>query len=226
MLFRSAAEVALSFNYLRSPIAGRVGVINVYPGTLVQASNIVSSTSTATATVTTGAMVTVTQLDPINIQFTIPEKDLPILLQNKGDDNALTVAVDVAGSDKPVTGKVFVIDNQVDTSIGAVRLKAQIANKDRLMIPGQFVRQCVVAKNIKDALVVPTPAVVNSINGNFVYTVKENNTVDLVPVKVIYQYQGQSVIAGVEDKTKIVVEGKQNLRPGNPIIESKPAEKK
>ena len=80
--------------------------------------------------------------------------------------------------------------------------------------------------NIKDALVVPTLAVVNSINGNFVYTVKENNTVDLVPVKVIYQYQGQSVIAGVEDKTKIVVEGKQNLRPGNPIIESKPAEKK
>ena len=221
-----AAEVALSFNYLRSPIAGRVGVINVYPGTLVQASNIVSSTSTATATVTTGAMVTVTQLDPINIQFTIPEKDLPILLQNKGDDNALTVAVDVAGSDKPVTGKVFVIDNQVDTSIGAVRLKAQIANKDRLMIPGQFVRLRLTAKNIKDALVVPTQAVVNSINGNFVYTVKENNTVDLVPVKVIYQYQGQSVIAGVEDKTKIVVEGKQNLRPGNPIIESKPAEKK
>ena len=156
----------------------------------------------------------------------IPEKDLPILLQNSGDDNALTVAVDVNGSDKPVTGKVFVIDNQVDTSIGAVRIKAQISNKERLMIPGQFVRLRLTAKNIKDALVVPTQAVVNSINGNFVYTVKDNNTVDLVPVKVIYQYQGQSVIAGVEDKTKIVVEGKQNLRPGNPIIESKPAEKK
>lgn len=221
-----AAEVALSFNYLRAPISGKAGVVNVFPGSLVQASNAVSSNSTATSTVTNGSMVTITQLDPINIQFTIPEKDLPLLLQNANDKDALNVSVDVAGAKEPVTGKVFVIDNQVDPSIGAVRVKAQISNKDRLMIPGQFVRLRLNAKNIKEALVVPTQAVVNTINGNFLYVINEKNTVSLTPIQVVYQYQNQTVLTGVDAGTKIVVEGKQNLRPNSAIIENKQTEKK
>jgi RND family efflux transporter MFP subunit len=220
-----AAEVALSFDHIRSPIAGRAGVINVFPGTLVQAGTNISTTSSATATSTTAAMVTITQLDPINVQFTVSEKEIPLILGQRDDDEALSVTVDLGGTNAPIEGKVYVVDNQVDPSIGAVRVKAQVSNKDGVMIPGQFVRVKLKAKTLKDALVVPTQSVVTNINGNFMYVVQESGAVDLKPIKVIYQYQGQTVVTGINENDKIVVEGKQNLRPGSKIKETKNAEK-
>jgi multidrug efflux pump subunit AcrA (membrane-fusion protein) len=104
-------------------------------------------------------------------------------------------------------------------------VKAQVSNKDGAMIPGQFVRVKLKAKTLKDALVVPTQAVVTNINGNFMYVVQPGDTVDLKPIKVIYQYQGQTVVSGINENDKIVVEGKQNLRPGGKIKETKNAEK-
>jgi multidrug efflux pump subunit AcrA (membrane-fusion protein) len=118
-----------------------------------------------------------------------------------------------------------VIDNQVDPSIGAVRVKAQVANKEGTMIPGQYVSVKLKAKTLKDALVVPTPSVVTNINGDFLYVVKSDNTVDLKPIKILYQYQEKTVVTGINENDKIVVEGKQNLRPGSNIKESKNAEK-
>ena len=220
-----AAEVALSFDHIRSPIAGRAGVINVFPGTLVQAGTNISTTSSATATSTTAAMVTITQLDPINVQFTVSEKEIPLILGQRDDSDELTVTLDLGGTNAPVEGKVYVVDNQVDPSIGAVRVKAQVANKDGGMIPGQFVRVKLKAKTLKDALVVPTQAVVTNINGNFIYVAQAGDTVDLKPIKVIYQYMGRTVISGINENDKIVVEGKQNLRPGSKIKETKNAEK-
>jgi RND family efflux transporter MFP subunit len=220
-----AAEVALSYDYIRAPISGRTGVINVYPGSLVQSgANVVSST-TATATTTSGAMVTITQLDPINVQFTIPEKNLGLLLSQREEGDELTVELNLTGNEQPINGKVFVIDNQVDPSIGAVRVKAQVANKEGTMIPGQYVSVKLKAKTLKDALVVPTPSVVTNINGDFLYVVKSDNTVDLKPIKILYQYQEKTVVTGINENDKIVVEGKQNLRPGSNIKESKNAEK-
>lgn len=220
-----AAQVALSFDHIRSPIAGRAGVINVFPGTLVQAGTNISTTSSATATSTTAAMVTITQLDPINVQFTVSEKEIPLILGQRDDSDELIVTVDLGGTNAPVEGKVYVVDNQVDPSIGAVRVKAQVANKDGAMIPGQFVRVKLKAKTLKDALVVPTQAVVTNINGNFIYVAQAGDTVDLKPIKVIYQYMGRTVISGINENDKIVVEGKQNLRPGSKIKETKNAEK-
>ncbi|MFM8759992.1 MAG: efflux RND transporter periplasmic adaptor subunit, partial [Polynucleobacter victoriensis] len=220
-----AAQVALSFDHIRSPIAGRAGVINVFPGTLVQAGTNISTTSSATATSTTAAMVTITQLDPINVQFTVSEKEIPLILGQRDEADELSVTVDLGGTNAPVEGKVYVVDNQVDPSIGAVRVKAQVSNKDGAMIPGQFVRVKLKAKTLKDALVVPTQAVVTNINGNFMYVVQPGDTVDLKPIKVIYQYQGQTVVSGINENDKIVVEGKQNLRPGGKIKETKNAEK-
>ena len=220
-----AAQVALSFDHIRSPIAGRAGVINVFPGTLVQAGTNISTTSSATATSTTAAMVTITQLDPINVQFTVSEKEIPLILGQRDEADELSVTLDLGGTNPPVEGKVYVVDNQVDPSIGAVRVKAQVSNKDGAMIPGQFVRVKLKAKTLKDALVVPTQAVVTNINGNFMYVVQPGDTVDLKPIKVIYQYQGQTVVSGINENDKIVVEGKQNLRPGGKIKETKNAEK-
>ncbi len=215
-----AAEVALSFDHIRSPIRGRAGVINVFPGSLVQAGTNISTTSSATSTTTTGAMVTITQLDPINVQFTVSEKEIPLLLGQREVSEALTVNVDVTGSKTPIEGKVYVVDNQIDPAIGAVRVKAQLANKEGLMIPGQFVRIKLKAKTLADALVVPTQAIVTNTKGDHLYVVEKENKVSLKPVKVVYQYQGETVVTGVDETAKIVVEGKQNLRPNSSIKEA------
>lgn len=220
-----AAEVALSFDHIRSPINGRAGVINVFVGSLVQAGTNISTTSSATSTTTTGAMVTITQLDPINVQFTISEKEIPLILGKREEGDDLTVSVEVNGTDKPIQGKVYVVDNQVDPAIGAVRVKAELNNKDGLMIPGQFVRIKLKAKMLKDALTIPTHAVVTNPKGDFLYVVDAENKVTLQPIKVVYQYQGQSAVTGVNAEDKIVVEGKQNLRPNGQIRELKSAEK-
>ena len=215
-----AAEVALSFDYIRSPIRGRAGVINIFPGSLVQAGTNVSTSTSATATTTTGAMVTITQLDPINVQFTVSEKEIPLLLGDDHTNDPLTVSVDVTGSQTPIEGKVYVVDNQIDPAIGAVRVKAQMDNKNNIMIPGQFVRVRLKAKTLQDALVVPTQAIVTNTKGDHLYVVEKDNKVALKPVKVIYQYQGETVVSGVDETAKVVVEGKQNLRPNSVIKEA------
>jgi len=218
-----SAEVQLSYDSIRSPIDGRAGIVNVFPGSLVQASNVVTTATSSTATSSVGSMVTITQLNPINVQFVIPEKDIPILLENQLDGEPLSVKVTVGDSGKRTyEGKVLVIDNQVDPSIAAVRVKAQIPNDAMTLLPGQFARVSLVANTLKDALSVPSQAIVMNPRGRIVYTVDKDGKAVSKPVKVVYEYQGSSVITGIEAGDKVVVEGKQNLRPGSKVREAKP----
>ena len=218
-----AAQALLSYGSIRSPIDGRIGIINVFPGALVQPGNTVSTTTTATATTAQGAMATVTQLNPINVQFTIPEGMLSAFFDAQRAGQTMTVQFELGG--KKREGKIYVIDNQVDVAIGAVKAKAVVDNADQGLIPGQFVRLKAVAGEIKDALVVPSQAVVMSPRGEQIYVVGEGDTVTLKPIKVKTQSQGMAVITGVDEGARIVVEGKQNLRPNGKIREAqaKPA---
>ena len=220
-----AAQVQLSFNYLRSPIDGRAGIINVFPGSLVQASNVVVSSTSSTATSTTGAMVTITQLDPINVAFIIPERDIPLLSAARKGDMQLPVTVTVGNLDKTeYAGLVYVVDNQVDPVIGAVRLKARLENKNGALIPGQFARVKLEASILRDVMLLPSQAVIINPKGRFVYLVeKDDDKVVMKPVKVLYEYQGNAVIEGIDTGSRIVVEGAQNLRPGSKVREAKPA---
>ena len=221
-----AAEVQLSFDYIRSPIDGRAGIVNVFPGSLVQASNIVTTATSSTATSSVGSMVTITQLNPINVQFVIPEKDIPTILENQLDGEPLRVKVTVGDSSKKVyEGTVLVVDNQVDPSIAAVRVKAQIPNDSMTILPGQFARVSLVASDLKDSLSIPSQAVVINPRGKFVFTVDKEGKANMVPVKVIYEYQGSSVVTGILAGDKVVIEGKQNLRPGSKTREAKSTEK-
>jgi membrane fusion protein, multidrug efflux system len=220
-----AAEVQLSFNYLRSPIDGRAGIINVFPGSLVQASNVVVSSTSSTATSTTGAMVTITQLDPINVAFIIPERDIPLLNAARKGDRQLPVTITVGDVDKTqYAGLVYVVDNQVDPVIGAVRLKARLDNKNGALIPGQFARVKLEASTLRDVMLLPSQAVVINPKGRFAYLVeKDDDKVVMKPVKVLYEYQGNAVIEGIDAGSRVVVEGGQNLRPGTKVREAKPA---
>ena len=215
-----AAEVALSYDTIRSPITGRAGIINVFPGALVQPGNTVSTSTTATATTAIGAMVTITQLDIINVQFTVPESALPMLFASI-KAGTMPVAILTTTDGKKREGKVYVVDNQIDTSIGAVKVKAQVNNQDHALIPGQFVNVTLNAGSIKDALVVPSQAVVSNARGQQLFVVDEQNGVELKPIKVLSEGQGYAVVSGVKAQDKIVVEGKQNLRPGFKVREAK-----
>lgn len=217
-----SAEVQLSYDSIRSPIAGRAGIINVFPGSLVQASNVVTTATSSTATSSVGSMVTITQLNPINVQFVVPEKDIPLLMEGKQADTPLKVKVSVGNDDKSAyEGEVLVIDNQVDPSIAAVRVRAQIPNEKMNLLPGQFARVSLNANTLKEVIAVPSEAIVISPKGHLVYLVDKDDKVQPKPVKVIYEYQGTSVISGIEAGDRVVVEGKQNLRPGSKIRESK-----
>jgi len=219
-----SAEVQLSFDYIKSPIDGRAGIVNVFPGSLVQASNVVSTATNSTATSSVGSMVTITQLNPINVQFVIPEKDIPIMLENQLDGEAMTVKVVVGDTGKKTyEGKVLVIDNQVDPSIAAVRVKAQIPNNDKTLLPGQFARVSLVANTLKDALAIPSQAVIINARGKMVYVVDKDGKAVSKPIKVVYEYLGSTVVTGIEPGDRVVVEGKQNLRPGSKVRESKNA---
>jgi multidrug efflux pump subunit AcrA (membrane-fusion protein) len=214
-----AAQAALSYDNIRSPITGRAGIINVFPGALVQPGNTVSTSTTATTTTTQGAMVTITQLDPMNVQFTVPESALPALFAAQQAGQTPTINFQM-GDGKKREGKVYVIDNQVDQAIGAVKVKAVVDNADHTLIPGQFVRLQVKAGSFKDVLVVPSQAVVTNARGDQVFVVDAENTVTLKPVKVQTQSQGFAVITGINAGDKVVVEGKQNLRPNSKVKEA------
>ena len=219
-----AAQAVLSYGSIRAPINGRIGIINVFPGALVQPGNTVSTNTTATSTTAQSAMATVTQLDPMNVQFTIPEAMLSAFFEAQKSGQALTIQFEIGG--KKREGKIYVIDNQVDVAIGAVKAKAVVDNPDHSLIPGQFVRLKATAGEMKDALVVPSQAVVMGPRGEQIYVVGEEETVTLKPIKVKAQAQGLSVITGLDEGTRVVVEGKQNLRPNSKVREAqaKPAQ--
>jgi RND family efflux transporter MFP subunit len=185
-----SAEVQLSYDSIRSPIAGRAGIVNVFPGSLVQASNIVSTATSSTATSSVGSMVTITQLNPINVQFVVPEKDIPLLMEGKQAVAPLKVRVTVGNDEKNVyEGQVLVIDNQVDPSIAAVRVRAQIPNEKMTLLPGQFARVMLNANTLKDVIAVPSEAIVISPKGRVVYVVDKDDKVATKPIKLVYEYK-------------------------------------
>jgi RND family efflux transporter MFP subunit len=213
-----AAQAQLAYDTIRSPIDGRIGIINVFTGSLVTPGNTVSTTTTATATTAQGAMATITQIDPIHVQFTIPESRLAELLAAQRDGHAATISFELAK--RKHKGTVFVIDNQVDAAVGSVKAKARVDNREQLLLPGQFVRLVLSAGVISDALVVPTAAIFMTPRGEQLYVVGEDETVSLKPIKVVTQFEGTSVITGVNAGDRVVVEGKQSLRPGGKVREA------
>jgi RND family efflux transporter MFP subunit len=214
----NASQVTLSYDYIRSPISGRAGVINVFPGSLVSPSNVVSTTSSITATTSQGAMVTISQLNPINVQFTVPEEHMAGLMKLQKSAEGLIVTVDIGGG---ITkqGKVYVVDNQIDTVLGSVRVKATLDNSDYSLAPGRFVHVNLQTQIIKDALIVPSQSIISNSLGDLIYTVDTENKTVMNKVKILTQGNGSAVVTGLKVGDRVVVEGKQNIRPGLKVAE-------
>jgi RND family efflux transporter MFP subunit len=195
-----AAEVALDFNTIRAPISGRTGVVNVFPGTLVQPSG--------------AALVTVTQVDPIAVQFNLPESQLGLLQERMRSPGKGMVKATIPATQKASEGQLYFMDNAVDTTNGTIRVKANFANPQGDLWPGQYIQTRVELGTIKDALVIPANTVVTTVNGRFVYVVNEDLTVRSAPIKDIYAFKESLVVSGIKAEDKIVLDGRQNLRPG------------
>ncbi len=196
-----AARVALANTLIRASFAGRTGAIGVRPGSLVQPNGTV--------------LVTVTQIDPIQVAFTLPEKELPAL---QAAYAAGPVAVEAApDGGEAFKGRVNFLDNAVDTTTGTIRVKAEFDNRAARLWPGMFVNVTVAPRTLQKASVVPVQAVQTGPESRFVYVVGEDRKVSSRTVKLDYLDSGIAAVTGVEPGTRIVVEGAQNLRPGSTI---------
>ena len=204
-----SARVARGYTEIRAPFAGRTGTINVRAGSLVQPGG--SSASTP-------ALVTVTQIDPIAVAFTLPEKELAGLQQALAAGAVEVTAVAQSGGE-PRKGRVSFVDNAVDNVSGTIKVKAEFTNKDTRLWPGMYVNVELAPRTIKGATVVPSQAVQTGPESRFVYVVGAERKVESRPVKVAHVGEKFSVVEGVPPGTKVVVEGAQNLRPGTSVTE-------
>jgi multidrug efflux system membrane fusion protein len=196
-----AAGVSTSYSTIRAPMAGRVGGIGVYPGSLVQP---------------TTSLTTVTQLDPINVAFTLPESSLPALLAAQKGGKVAVQALPGAGL-APVNGVLSFVDNTVDPTAGTIKVKAEFDNRETTLWPGQYVNTKVTVQTIKNAVVVPQNAIITSAQGTFVYVLDKDRSARQVPVERVYGFGLDAAVSGLTGSETIITDGKQNVRPGGKV---------
>jgi RND family efflux transporter MFP subunit len=193
-----ASSVTTSYTAIRAPMSGRVGGINVYPGSLVQPAT---------------SLTTITQLDPITVAFTLPESSLPALLaaqkRGKVEVEALPGA-DLA----PVKGALSFVDNTVDPAAGTIKVKAEFDNRETTLWPGQYVNTKVIVQTLKDAVVIPQNAIITNAQGTFVYVLEKDHSARLVPVHRVYGAGVMAAVSGLAGSEQVITDGKQNVRPG------------
>ncbi|WP_227459451.1 efflux RND transporter periplasmic adaptor subunit [Cupriavidus pauculus] len=199
----AAEEVRLSYTRIRSPISGRVGLRNVDEGNLVRMND-------------TEGLFSVTQITPITVEFAMPQSALPVLQSLIHADKPASVQAISRQAGAPVAhGRLLVIDSRVGAGNGAVRVKAEFDNGAGELWPGQFVTVHLQTGILRDALVA-TPAVLRygEQDKPYVFRLKQDSTVEIVPVNVLYQDRQQVVIEGVTAGDQLVSDGQSRLRPG------------
>lgn len=199
------AAINLGFTRITAPISGRVGLRQVNEGAVVRAAD------------ATG-IVTVTQMHPISVQFSLSQDELPDLLAGQAM-GSLTVSVDKRdGSTHLADGRLTVIDSQVDATTGMVRLKAEFENRDLALWPGQLVTASVVTRTERNAVAVPAAAVQNGQNGPYVFLVKPDGTAAVSPVRTGPTVKGFTALtSGIGPGETVVLSGQSRLAAGTRV---------
>jgi len=195
------ARLQVAYCTITAPIEGRTGNLNVKVGNLVKADD-------------TNPLVTVNQIRPIFATFSVPAQLLPQLTKHNGNRIAV-VATLPQNSGAPEAGELSFVDNAVDTATGTILLKATFANRDERLWPGQFVDVVVTLGEEPNRIVAPAPAVQTSQQGQYVFVVKSDDTVELRPVKVGRIDEAEAVIdTGLTAGETVVTDGQLRLVPG------------
>jgi membrane fusion protein, multidrug efflux system len=198
------AKAYLDYCVIASPFEGRVGLRQVDPGNIVHAAD-------------TNGIVLLTQVRPISVVFALPQRDLPVV------STALArgkVVVEVLDSDHGVvaSGTLQTVDNQIDVTTGTIKLKAEFANTDDKLWPGQFVSARVVVDKFIDATTVPATALRRGPAGTFVYVVDEDTHAAVRPVEVLLEDEERAVIGkGVDVGAQVVTVGFAQLADKRPV---------
>ncbi len=201
-----AAQLALSYASVRAAGSGRLGAVNVFPGTAVLANQTV--------------LATITQLDPINVSFNLPQRNLGAVLEGL-NSGGVTVSARLPESKSDIKGRLQFVDNAVDAATGTIKVKARFDNRESVLWPGLFVKTSLLSHTLKDAVVIPTSAIIQSARGSIVYIVDQGKA-GLRPVRLVASQGDESVVTGIAAGDRVVLEGKQNLRPDTPLAERKP----
>jgi len=199
-------KLNLAYCRIVAPVDGRVGLRQVDVGNYVTASD-------------TDGIVVVTQIEPISVVFTLPEDSLRQLMKRlKAGAQLSVIAYDRTGVEKLAEGKLDTVDNQIDTTTGTVKLRAQFANVDGSLFPNQFVNVSLLLDTLSGVITVPTTAVQNGTPGTFVYLANADNTVSLRKITTGASSDGRiAVLLGLAEGDKVVVDGADHLSDGAKI---------
>jgi multidrug efflux system membrane fusion protein len=199
------ARIQLQYATIVAPLSGRTGALMVHAGNLVRAND-------------TTPLVVINQVTPINVTFAIPEARLAEVKRYMAQGSLVVEANPPNDTGAPSKGRIGFIDNQVDPTTGTIRLKGTFANESRRLWPGQFVNVSVTLTTDPTALVVPTMAVQPGQQGQYVFIVKPDQTVELRTVTVARAEGDQTVIAqGVSPGEIVVTDGQLRLVPGSRV---------
>jgi multidrug efflux system membrane fusion protein len=199
------AKVQLQYATIRAPISGRTGALMVNAGNLVRANDQLP-------------LVVINQVSPTYVSFGIPEATLPDLRRYMAMRDLEVQAAPPNENVAPAAGRITFVDNQVDQTTGTIRIKATFPNANRRLWPGQFVNVRVVLTSDPQAIVVPSVAVQAGPEGQYVYIVKNDHTVEMRPVVVARTAGAETVLKqGVKPGESIVTDGQLRLVPGGRI---------
>jgi multidrug efflux system membrane fusion protein len=194
------AKVQLSFCYIHSPISGRLGDILIDEGNLVKAAD------------DNKFLVTIRQLQPIYVSFSVPEKDLGEIKKYMSSGRLPIYVYSDKGDTAPEKGALSFIDNAVDPSTGTIRLKGTLNNSSDRLWPGQFVNVVLSLYTQPDAIIIPSQAVQSGQIGQYVYVIKDDLTTEIRPVTVARTYGNDSVIEkGLKPGEKVVTDGQLRI---------------
>lgn len=197
-----AARLNLAYSSITSPIDGVTGLRLVDIGNLVEASGATS-------------LVTVAQIQPIYVTFTIPETDLDRVRRAMARHRLAVLAFDGSDTRQLARGTLEVVNNTVNQSTGTVELEARFANADGALWPGQFVNAHLVLKTVENGVVVPLAAVQTGPNGRFVYVVGHASRAEPRPVTILESEAGTALIGkGLKPGEAVVTSGQFRLAPG------------
>jgi multidrug efflux system membrane fusion protein len=201
-----SAKLQLTYSRVTAPISGVVGLRQVDPGNVIHAND-------------ANGLVVITQIQPITVLFPIAEDNLPRVLSRMKSGATLAVeAYDRAQKVKLATGKLVTVDNQIDTTTGTVRLRAEFPNDDGALFPNQFVNVRMLVDTRPDATLIPSAAIQRGAPGTFVYVVNDDKSVSVKPVK-LGPVQGEvtAIDSGVAPGAMVVVDGADKLREGGTV---------
>lgn len=199
------AQTQLDYTQVKSPISGVAGLRQVDVGNIVNAS-------------TQTGIVTIAQIEPIAVIFTAPEEQLPYINEAQSTQPLKVIAITTDGKKPLAEGTLAVVNNQVDTSSGTIRLKAVFDNKDHALWPGQSVSTRLLVKTLRDATVVPDDAIQHSTDGLYAYVVNQENKAELRKVKVSQSIDGRSVVdSGLSPGDQVITAGQYKVQPGTTV---------